>query len=188
MNETEDRNPTWWSNFWNYVKNNPLLFSPFIVIFVAAIVGVIFIVPLFENPLFNSLLQMITWTAICCQWIGIARNHEKNKLQRLKSDKEQLDRFARLHQLGHDSHVNFLVPFRASFIKRRWNKFQDQQVLSLYSYTNNAKEHSYTKIHLSTKDLFYLKLRHCIDTKNSDLAMEGLKYLTKNDKQLNTTS
>lgn len=179
MEETEDSNPT----FWGYIKSNPLQIFPLIIIICVTMLQFAT-----DNYILKSVCQIVVWISIGFQWFGIVRTAKERKLTRLEFDKNQLARFAERYRAGIGSKIFFLVPFHPNIMKRIWNKLWRQRVLSLYSYSDEPAGHSYTKIHLSTKDLFYLKLKHCINTTDGELALEGMKYLSKDDKHLDFTT
>lgn len=160
--------------FRRFLKNNPLLLYPMLIIFGIAIAD-IFIV---EDPLLHNLLRMATWTAIGLQWIGLARNHEKQKIERLKSDGDMLKTYAELSIVTGESHIRFLVPYRGKFMSRIWNKLCKKTPLSLYE-REGGDYPSFTKLYATRKEMFDMQLRGYINTNDGILGLKGIQYLTK---------
>ena len=170
MDETEIKK----FSFWGFLKDNPLMYYPMVIIFGVAMTDIFFV----EDPLLGSLLLMVTWTAIGLQWIGFAQNHEKRKIEKLKMDRDLLKTYTELSQITGESAVRFLVPYHGKFISRIWNKLRRKTTLSLYKRAGSEFS-SFTKLYVTKKDMFDMQLRGYINTCDRTLGLKGIKYLTK---------
>jgi len=160
-------------SFRSFLKDNPLLFYPMLIILSIAIANIFFV----EDHLIESILNMVTWTALGLQWIGLARNYEKLKIDRLKLDRDLLKTYTELSIVTGESIIRFLVPCHEKFMSRIWNKLRRKTTLSLYTHRGGSR--SFTKLYATKKDMFDMQLRGYINTDDGTLALKGIKYLTK---------
>ena len=174
MAETKVENFT----FWNFVKDNPLMYYPLLVIIGIAMVNIIFDL----GPLEEVGTRMIWWIAIGVQWIGFERNRQKRKIEQIKLDQDLLKTYAELSQMTGEPSVRFLVPFHEKFISRMWNKLRNRTALSLYAPQKIGRLASFTKLHATQKEMFELKLKGCINTDDGALALKGLQCLSQGKK------
>ena len=65
---------------WRYLKDTPLTFYPMLVIVGIALMNIFFNL----DPLVRDGLRMLMYIAFGFQWIGIAQNYEKHKIQRMQ--------------------------------------------------------------------------------------------------------
>lgn len=165
-------------SFWDFIKDNPLIYYPIVVIIIIAITSIIFDL----GPLAEEGLRMSWWIAIGAQWIGLVRNHRERKIISLKMDKDLLKSYAELATLTGESIVNFLVPYHGKFISRMWNKMSNRTVLSLYAPKRLDSLHSFTKFYATKREMFELHLKGCINTDDVELALKGLQCLSKGKK------
>ena len=177
--------PTRWELFKKYTSHNPLTFYPLPVIMCIG-VSRFFV----EDLLINSMLSMVTMTALGIQWIGVVRGRRKMNKDHAAFDETQLVKMIELNEMGKNlsilgfGNVMFLSPHKPQFFRRFWNKLTKKRMLALYSY-GEGRATSFTKYIVSEKDWFYLQLRNCIDTMDPELLHIGREYL-KNNKQVAT--
>ena len=166
-------------SFWNFIKENPLMYYPILVIIGVSIMNIF--VDL--DPLMEAGSRMIWWTAIGVQWIGFARHHEKRKIEGMKADKDLLKNYAELSRLTTgESMVKYMVPYHGTFMSRIWYKMRNRTVLSLFVSQKMGRLKSFTKFYATEKEMFELKLKGCINTDDGALALKGLKCLSKGKK------
>jgi len=171
MDETEIKK----FSFWDFIKDNPMMYYPIVVIVIISIINIIFDL----GPLEEDGSRMIWWVAIGVQWFGFERNRQKRKITNLGFDKDRLKTYAEFSQVTGESMVKFLVPYEEKFILRTWNRMLNRTTLSLYVTTVIGTIESFTKLHATKKEMFEMKLRGYINTSDVVLAAKGLKILHK---------
>lgn len=188
MDETDTEIPnTKWGFFKAYVKKSPLVFWPLV-----AILSVIPARLLVDGPLENSMLSMVTVTAMGIQWIGIFRYRRTQKQEMRRFDMEHLESMMNLNKMGQrlgtsEFLIKFLTDFKMKRTRTLWHKLNKTRILSLYNMGENRST-SFTKIIVTEKEWFYLQLRNCIGTTDIELLQEGLAYLERDELKLRTTT
>ncbi len=169
-------------SFWNFMQKNPLVYYPILVICINSVVTIMVTIFFDIDPLAKDISRMIMWTAFGFQWVGIVRSRGKNKIKRMKSDKDLLQTYAEMSQFIGEPMMKFLVPYHGKFMSRMWNKMRGRTILSLYATKKMGGLESYTKFSATKKEMFELKLKGYINTDDSVLALKGLKCLSKGKK------
>ncbi len=175
MEETEIKK----FSFWNFAHKNFLIYYPILVVVGISAINMIFDL----DPLIETGLRMIMYIAFGCQWIGFVRYYEKSKLEGMKADKDLLKNYAELSQLTTgESMVKYMVPYHGTFMSRIWYKMRNRTVLSLFVSQKMGRFKSFTKFYATEKEMFEMKLKGCINTYDSELALKGLQCLSKGKK------
>ncbi len=165
-------------SFWNFANKNYLIYYPILVVIGISIINMIFDL----GPLIETGSRMIMYIAFGCQWFGFVRHYEKNKLVGLKADKDLLKNYTELSQMTGEAMVKYLVPYHGTSMSRIWYKIRNRTVLSLFVSQKMGRLKSFTKVYATEKEMFEMKLKGCINTYDSELALKGLQCLSKRKK------
>ena len=153
--------------FKEWVKEYPIQFFAPIIILIFAGLGW-----LIENELIKDVLLFITWVVIGAQWLSIHKSIITNIKERKKTDIKRFEDFAGSYPFK----VTFLVPYEGSIIRKICNKLSKKISLSMYVHDEISIQ-SFTKYHVTKKELFNLKLNGYINTNNMEIAKKGIKYI-----------